>query len=82
MYSGIVVSLESWNTGSVPGLAQWIKDLALPQLQHGSSDLTPDLGIPYATRWTKKKKKSTQEKFLKYRKQNIAITIQEISYLR
>ena len=77
------MSPECGDTGLIPGLAQWIKDLALPQLQHGSSDLTPDLGIPYATRWTKKKKKkkSTQEMFLKYRKQNIAITIQEISYL-
>lgn len=35
-------SWEGWD------VAQWVKDLALPQLQL-NSDLIPDLGAPYAT---------------------------------
>ena len=29
---GSVVSLEFWDLGLIPGLAQWVKDLVLPQL--------------------------------------------------
>ena len=31
---GSVASLEHWDAGSIPGLTQRAKDLALPQLQH------------------------------------------------
>jgi len=31
--TGSAVSWERWDTGSIPGLVQWVKDLALQQLQ-------------------------------------------------
>ena len=44
---GLVASLEPWDTGLIPDLAQWVKDLALLHLQLKSD--------PYATGWPKKK---------------------------
>ena len=38
---GLAVSLEHWDTGLIPGLALWVKDLALPQLQRISGPGTP-----------------------------------------
>ena len=33
MATGLAVSWERCDTGSIPGPTQWVKDLALPQLQ-------------------------------------------------
>ena len=33
---GSVASLEHWDTGSIPGTVQWVKDLVLPQLKYRS----------------------------------------------
>ena len=49
---GWVVSLEAWDTGSIPSLEQWIKDPASPQLKlshNWGSELIPGPGTPYAT---------------------------------
>ena len=58
---GSVESWEGWDAGSIPSLAQRVKDPVLPQLwltlklQLGS-DLIPDPGTPYALDWPKRKK--------------------------
>ena len=44
----LVVSLEFWDLGLIPDLAQWVKDLVLPQL-----DLAQELHML----WGGKKKK-------------------------
>ena len=52
--------LEFWDTGLIPGLAQWVKDLVLPHLQLSCNcgfDLISGLGTPYAEAPPKKKKK-------------------------
>ena len=39
-------SVVSWNAGSIPGLAQWVKDLALAVVAtsiHEDAGLNPDL---------------------------------------
>ena len=55
----MAVSWELWDTGSIPGLARWLKDLALPQLWLKSQPrLGPDprLGTPGHGVGAKKKK--------------------------
>ena len=34
--TGLAACLEHWDMALIPGPAQWVKDLALPQLQGGS----------------------------------------------
>ena len=63
--TGLAASWECWDGASIPGQAQWVKDLALPQMHLGrdcTSDVIPGLGAPCAVGqpdiWEKKKKKS------------------------
>ena len=37
------MSWECWDAGLIPGLAQWVKDPVLLQLQLGLQDLIPGL---------------------------------------
>ena len=58
----MVASWEYWDAGSIPGLAQWVKDLVLLQLQYKSqlwleSDPWPRISICHRVAKKKKKKK-------------------------
>ena len=61
---GSAASLQCQDTGLMPGPAQWVKDLALLQLQHRSycsSDVIPGLGTPYAMGQPKKKRRKEKK---------------------
>ena len=54
-----MASLERWDTGFIPSLAQWVKDLGLLYLgvgHHCSTNMIPGPGTPYAVGQPKKKK--------------------------
>jgi len=57
--TGLVVSLELWDTASIPSLTQWVKDPALPQLRHRSK---LQLGSDPWPRGDKKRKKKNHKK--------------------
>ena len=60
------MSWEPWDSGSIPSLAQWLKDLVLPQLQLRSQlwlEFDPCPGNP---RVAKKKKKAGRQYFLSF----------------
>ena len=61
---GLVVSLECWDTGSIPtwhsGLRIWLCHSCSVGCNL-SSDLIPDPETPYATEWPKKKKTKTKK---------------------
>ena len=63
---GSVASWEHWDVGSIPTLAQRVKDPALPQLWLKSQqqlDLIPDPGASSATERPKNKKKKKKTNF-------------------
>ena len=56
------MSWKCWGAGSIPSLARWVEDLAMPGcgLTCGS-DLIPGPGIPYASGQPKKKEKKKKK---------------------
>ena len=55
------LSLESWDTGSVPSQAQWVKDLVLRQLRL-ASEPWPGNSICHGVDKIEKKKKKKKKK--------------------
>ena len=50
------------SVGSIPGSVQWVKDLALPQLQLGFHLWPRNFHIPWVQQKKKKKKKNKKKK--------------------
>ena len=56
---------ECWEAGSIPGLAQWVRDLELPELWGSlelALDLIPGPGTPNAKGQPEKKKRKKKKK--------------------
>ena len=50
---GLAASLEYWDTGLIPGLAQWVKNLMLPQFRLRSASLAQELHRPWGSQKSK-----------------------------
>ena len=59
---GSVASLEYWNAGWIPGLAQWVnKDLVLLHLRHRSTTVAPIWSLALKIPKEKKRKEKGRE---------------------
>jgi len=56
--TGLEVFLEHWDTGSIPGLPQWVKDPSCCTCGVGWN-LIPGPGTPYASGQPRKKKQKS-----------------------
>ena len=54
-------SPKCWDTGSIPALAQWVRDPALMKPHNCGSNLIPGPGTPYAMGWPKKETATTKQ---------------------
>ena len=85
---GLAASWERWDKGSIPDPAQWVKDLALPQLWLRlrlwlKSDLIPGPRAPYAEgqQKTKNQKPNKQKNLSKTgkRRTEVGVKMSELS---
>ena len=56
--TGLATSVEHWDSGLIPGLAQWLRIWHCHSCWRGhnhSLNLTPSPGTPYSVEWPKKK---------------------------
>ena len=73
--TGLAASLEQWDSGSVPGPAQCVKDPLLPQLWHScrSQLWLLTLSPPKKNKKEKKKKKKKKKKRKKRKKSALSL---------